>query len=85
MNSRLRRHLKVMTGRLARLGLGNHPGLLIRPGQEGYRDYAFGGRAGPQVSWVNLFHELAHAAEFGGSEFRRRASEHGYHLYVPQR
>lgn len=81
MRSRI---LAVMTGRIARLGLGNHPGLLFRPGYEGYCDYAFGGRAGPAVGVEHLFHEFAHAAEFGPETFRRRASIYGFRFHIPQ-
>lgn len=83
MNYR-KRIVQVMTGRLARLGLAHHPGLLIRPTFEGYRDYAFGGRAGPQVAVEHLFHELGHAAEFGPDEFRRRAGAYGFAFKIPQ-
>ena len=74
----------VMVGRISRLGLGNHPGLLLRPAYEGYCDYAFGGRAGPSVAVEHLFHEFAHAAEFGPEVFRQRASIYGFHFNTPK-
>lgn len=62
----------VLRGRLERLGLAGHPGFRFRAGLEGYADYVFGARAGPSVDTYNLFHELAHAAQFGPELFRQR-------------
>jgi hypothetical protein len=51
--------------------------------QEGYRDYTFGGRAGPSVEFDNLCHELAHAAQFGPEMFDARCTAGGgYHFPV---
>lgn len=63
----------VAAARLSRLGLAGHPALYICLEQEGYADYVFGCRAGPAYDLNNLFHELAHAAEFGPQAFRTRA------------
>lgn len=63
---------QVLRERLARLPIGKHPALLWRAKQEGYRDYVFGAKAGPQVEVANLFHELGHAAEFGAENFTTR-------------
>lgn len=79
------RVLAVCRARLARLPVAKHPALRIQPGLEGYRDYLFGARAGPNLSSVNLFHELAHAAEFGPELFRYRAMEGGFQFKVPRR
>lgn len=78
------RVLAVMGARLARLPMGQHPALFINAGLEGYRNYTFGGRAGPSVNVSHLFHELAHAAQFGPDEFRTRAGSHGYSFRVPR-
>lgn len=69
---RKQRLASVARGRLQRLGLDGHPGLFVCMGQEGYADYVFGFRAGPSYDLFNLFHELAHAAEFGPDAFRAR-------------
>jgi hypothetical protein len=74
----LRRQVQEFSGRLLRLPVGKHPALLFNPQLEGYRDYTFGCRAGPSVSAVNGFHELAHAAQFGPDSFRYRATEAGF-------
>lgn len=69
-------------GRLQRLPaeLATHPALLFSPSTEGYRDYAFGCKSGPHLGVEHLFHELAHAAEFGGEAFDERATPTGYLL-----
>lgn len=69
---RKKRVQAVAQGRLIRLGLAGHPGLRFRASLEGYADYVFGARAGPSVDVHNLFHELAHAAQFGPQAFRQR-------------
>lgn len=79
------RILASCRGRVSRLSVANHPALRIRPGLEGYRDYVFGARAGPSLDAVHLFHELAHAAEFGPDLFRHRGFEFGFKFKVPQR
>jgi len=74
------RHARVQAvaqARLQRLGIYGHPGLRFSTKVEGYKDYVFGARAGPSVSTINLFHELAHAAQFGPEEFRKR-NLHGF-------
>lgn len=71
--------------RLSRLPVGNHPAFMFNPWLEGYRDYVFGGRAGPAIYVRNVFHELAHAAEFGPELFRTRATADGFHFKVPRR
>lgn len=71
--------------RLQRLpdNLGQHPGLLFNITLQGYRDHTFGGRAGPSVHLSHLFHELAHAAQFGPKQFARRAKPHGFVFKTP--
>lgn len=81
---RKQRQLKVFTARLARIPLGAHPALMFNPDVEGYRDYTFGGRAGPSVNFRHLTHELAHAAQFGKELFRWRATESGFVFKVPR-
>lgn len=78
------RAVRVMAGRIARLGLSRHPGLLFRVNHEGYRDFAFGALAGPTIGASHLFHELAHAAELGGDAFERRVTAYGYGFEIPQ-
>lgn len=73
-----RRAIRVMAARLARFPLGRHPALRVNPTYEGYRCFAFGGAAGPDISADNIFHELAHAVEFGPDEFTKRASPFGF-------
>ena len=68
--------------RLSRLPIARHPGLLFSLCTEGYTDYTFGARTGPYYSSVNLFHELAHASQFGPEEFRARATANGYMFKV---
>jgi len=58
--------------RLDRFPLGRHPGFFFNPQVEGYRDHVFGGRAGPSTHISHLFHELAHAAQFGPDAFKTR-------------
>ena len=55
---------------------------MFNPWVEGYRDYAFGGRAGPSIGVRNVFHEMAHAAQFGRDSFRQRATAEGYKFKV---
>jgi hypothetical protein len=75
---------RVMTARIERLGLKQHPGLLFSIHTEGYREYAFGARTGPSIGLSNVFHELAHAAEFGPEQFDQRASAQGYRFNLPE-
>jgi len=72
------RQMTIFIERLARLPVATHPGLLFNPGVEGYRDHTFGGRAGPMESPLNVFHEMAHACQFGATEFAKRASPEGF-------
>jgi hypothetical protein len=76
---------RAHAARLARLPVGNHPAFMFNPWLEGYRDYVFGGRAGPAICVRNVFHELAHAAEFGPELFRTRATADGFRFKVPRR
>lgn len=78
------RVLQVFRGRLARLPVHRHPGLLFNPWVEGYRDHTFGGRAGPAVGATNVFHELAHAAQFGVEQFTQRGRVDGFLFKVPK-
>lgn len=75
----------LFSARLARLPVARHPAFFVRPRQEGYHDYAFGGRAGPSVALSHLFHDMAHAAEFGPDAFRTRANISGFAFKVPRR
>lgn len=79
------RIVKVCAMRLGRLKIGRHPALRFSPGLEGYREYVFGARAGPEISATNLFHELGHAAQFGGGNFRYRATVHGFLFKSPRK
>lgn len=80
-----RRIVEVCRARLARLPVAGHSALRFDPWVEGYRNYVFGARAGPTVSVTSLFHELAHAAQFGAEKFRYRATDHGFQFKVPRR
>lgn len=75
----------LFSARLARLPMARHPALFVRPSQQGYCDYAFGGRAGPDIAPTHLFHDLAHAAQFGPDAFRTRAHVSGFAFKVPRR
>lgn len=78
------RVIQVFQSRLARLPIAKHPALIYNPWMEGYRGYTFGGRAGPSVGVINLFHELAHAAQFGAEQFSERAHSGGFEFKIPQ-
>ena len=79
-----KRTVIAFEARVARLSVvGNHPALKIDPWIQGYRAYTFGGRAGPEVSIINVFHELAHAAEFGARRFQYRAVGGKFHFKIP--
>lgn len=60
-------------GRLHKLPFHHHPGLRVNYRQEGYDEFTFGGRAGPDCDFKHLAHDLAHAAEFGPDAFEERA------------
>jgi hypothetical protein len=81
MNHRL---LQICAQRLGRLPIAKHPGLLFSLEVEGWRDYAFGARAGPSYDAVNIFHELAHASQFGPDQFKARASANGFVFKLPR-
>ena len=72
--------------RVARLpGIGMHPALKIDPWVEGYKNFTFGGSAAGHPHISNVFHELAHAAEFGARRFQHRATSVGFHFKTPQK
>lgn len=77
--------LDSFRARLTRLSLRRHPALLFNPWLEGFKDHTFGGRAGPNISVINVFHELGHAAEFGPAEFKQRCFAHGFRFKRPPR
>jgi hypothetical protein len=70
--------IRSMARLLCQLPFGRHPALFFNLGLEGYRNYTFGCRTGPSVSARNVFHELAHAAQFGPDSFRNRATVGGF-------
>ena|SRR5260370_19988387 len=51
-----------------RLPFGHHPGFLIKSNLQGFRNWYFGDRAGPQCGKSNVLHELAHAIQFAPRE-----------------
>lgn len=62
-------------------------GWLTQPGfrwdfSEGYRDGVFGARAGPEVAFEHLAHEIAHAIELVLCGETRRLGLFGYNLRV---
>lgn len=79
------RIVRVCSMRLGRLKVARHPAMRFSPGLEGYREYVFGARAGPDISASNLFHELGHAAQFGVESFRYRATVHGFLFKSPRK
>ena len=85
LSYRAQRAHQVIVERIAKLGLSEHPGLLFKIGLEGYRDYAFGSRSGPVLDVSSLFHEFAHATEFGPDRFDTRCTEHGFTFNVKER
>lgn len=64
----------VVEGRLKRLGWDLLPHMEWHYG-EGLRDFKFGVRAGPQYSFSNMAHEIAHAIELTDSEWKRVTSD----------
>ena len=75
---------RVFRARLSRLPVANHPALFFNPFVEGYRNYCFGGKVGPRVETEAVFHELAHAAEFGPDAFAHRGVDGRFAFKVPQ-
>lgn len=64
----------------------NHKGFRFKLGAVGYRDLTFGTRfIFPQKDNLGaLFHEIAHAIEFGGQSFEERSSKsRGFHFHTP--
>lgn len=82
---RLRRQQKVLFKRLERL-LGktyfdkNHFHQRIELLQQGYRNWMFGAKAGPEISWTHVFHEIAHAVEFGSETVGERGANGTFHF-----
>lgn len=72
----------LFSGRLDQLSISHHPAFRFNPWQEGFRNFVFGGRAGPSIDLINLCHELAHAAEFGPDQFKHRAMNGRYRFDV---
>jgi hypothetical protein len=80
-----KRTIAAFAARVARLPVvGNHPALRIDPWIEGYREYTFGGKAGPEIAIINVFHELAHAAEFGARRFCHRTVGGKFYFKIPR-
>ena len=68
----------AIVSRLKRIpGLLEHPAFSFQLGLEGYQNYVFGCRAGSSLELSNLFHEIAHAVEFGAKNFRYRVNQDG--------
>jgi len=68
---------------LRALGIDHHPGFRWDLKLEGYHNFTFGCRAGPgEPNVLDLCHELAHAAQFGPRQFKRRALQRGFHFGV---
>lgn len=82
--ARERRLQAALLARLERFSFRNHPALRVSPDLEGYRDFSFGGRAGPDCDFSHLAHELAHAAEFGPEQFRERGRFGRFNFHVHQ-
>lgn len=81
-----KRIINAFQARVARLpGIGKHPALKINPWVEGYKDFTFGGSAAGHSHISNVFHELAHAAEFGARRFQHRASHSGFRFKIPRK
>lgn len=78
---RLQRVTAVCAQRLSRLGLIGYPALRVEPKTEGFRNHHFGLRSGPTYTVDSLFHELAHAAEFGADSIASRVSEAGSFVF----
>lgn len=71
----MKRIVNAIVERFRRLGIAGHPGLFFCPNIQGYSSFVFGARTGPIMVIDSLFHELAHASEFGGKQFLTRAPE----------
>lgn len=84
-NFRKSRRLHIIEARLAQLPICGHAALKVNPEIEGYKNYVFGARAGPDICFTNLAHELAHAAQFGKENFRWRAKDFGFLFKLPKK
>ena len=84
-NFRKSRRLHIIEARLARLPICGHAALRTNSEIEGYRNYIFGARAGPDVCFTHLAHEIAHAAQFGKENFRWRAKDFGFVFEIPKK
>lgn len=83
---RHQRTINAFQARVSRLPLiGTHPALKINPLVEGYKDFTFGGSSAGHSHISNVFHELAHAAEFGARRFQHRASSVGFYFKIPRK
>lgn len=69
---------------LDRFPFRDHPGFRYDRNIEGYRDYTFGCRAGPEVDGRNLLHELGHAVEFGPDQFKSRCRYGHFRFRIPK-
>lgn len=83
--SRASRLQSVMDGRLGTHRIARHPALRVGLGIEGYQNYVFGCRWGPDVVVDALCHELAHAVEFGPDAFSERCSPLGGFVFREKR
>lgn len=81
IESRNCRASNVYRARLARVSLMAHPGFRYKVNQEGYSDFTFGGRAGPNIEFSALCHDLAHAVEFGPEAFDERCGPWGRFVF----
>lgn len=66
---------------LKRLPWFNHIAFKIDPKIEGYKNFVFGGRAGPDIgNGMNVLHEMSHAIQFGANCFKSR-TENGSFVF----
>ena len=68
---------------LKKLPWNDHPAFMTDPTIEGYRDYKFGARAGPETDGWNCMHEMAHAVQFRANNFRSRVKNGSFVFKKP--
>lgn len=82
--NREQRYLKMCRARFSRIPALNSPAFVFGL-HEGYKDYHFGLRVGPNIDVDGVIHDLAHIVEFGQGQFRRRCVGGRLHFNVPRK
>lgn len=74
----------MITEFASRFPFFKHPGFLFDPFLEGYKKYTFGAVAGPSLNMEYLCHEIAHAADFGPQNFKKRTLTNNFNFHIPE-